>query len=91
MVTCRESVCYKGTVMIITLFSWNEIPVVFIFVFICASPVLKELQLSPHTKRHAPVIHFCRLCGLFYQRVFICSDSCLSHVESTSGARRKEQ
>lgn len=89
MAACREIVYYKDAVMIIDLFF--EIPVVFIFMVICTSPVLRELQLSPHIKRHAPVIQFRRLCGLFYQGLFICSDSCLSHVESTGCANRREQ
>lgn len=91
MVAHTEIVFYKDTVMIIDLFSSHEIPVVLIFMFICTSPVLRELQLSPHIKRHAPVIQFRRLCGLFYQLLFICSDSCLSHVESTGNAHRREQ
>lgn len=91
MVARREIVYYKDAVMIIDLFFLHEIPVVFIFMVICTSPVLRELQLSPHIKRHAPVIQFRRLCGLFYQGLFICSDSCLSHVESTGNPHRREQ
>lgn len=73
------------------MFSLYEILVVLIFVFICTSPALRKLQLSPHIKRHAPVIQFCLLCGLFYQRLFICSDTCLSHVEATGDAHRRDQ
>lgn len=43
----------------------NEIPEILIFVFICTSPIHRELQLSPHIKRHAPVNQFHLLCGLF--------------------------